>query len=361
MMAMHNSDAMQMMHQAMGLTSPPKHLMGEHQSLTSEFGHLMLMRDIELPNGDFFTLTHNVEYLGNIQASLLHSLVFGLSITLLIAVFSAVLLTHRSLRRMHVINSACQTIMSGDLSYRVPYKHSESKQDDYDQMARTINQMLDEINELVNKVKHVSDNVAHDLKSPLARLRTRLESLSAHEPSKGVTEAINEVDRLLSMINSLLGISRLEGHNRASFQKVGLHLLVTDVAEMYLPLFEEKDIEFKLSTFESEIMGDKNLLFQALANLLDNALKFTPPKGYARINMLLDGSDNIGIEINDSGPGVQDTEKVFDRFYREDTARDASGFGLGLSLVQAIVKLHGGTIKLINDKGLVVRLSFTKA
>lgn len=356
MMAMHNTPAMQAMHQAMGLANPPEHLMGEHQSVASNNGHLILLRDIQLPNGETLTLTHNVEYLNNIQTSLWHSLIFGLSITLLIAILSAVMLTQRSLRRMHQINAACQTIMAGNLSYRIPYKNGEKKHDDYDQMAKTINQMLDEINELVNKVQQVSDNIAHDLKSPLARLRTRLESLSRDVAAADLIEGIDEVDRLLTMINSLLGISRLEGRSRLDFSAVNLSILLNDVVEMYQPVFEEKDIELTLSTQNIEISGDKNLLFQAIANLLDNALKFTPEKGSVRVSVDAHDDESIQIEIRDSGPGVTDAEKVFDRFYREDSARDSNGFGLGLSLVKAIVKLHSGCIDLENEDGLVVRI-----
>ncbi|TCS36764.1 sensor histidine kinase [Reinekea marinisedimentorum] len=361
MMSMHNSPAMQEMHRAMGLASPSRQLLGENQSLASDRGQLVLLRNIELPGGETLTLSHNVDYLADIQNSLWHSLVFGLVITLLIAAFSAALLTQRSLRRMHQINTGCHAIMAGNLDYRIPYKHRASKFDDYDRMAQTINQMLDEINELVTKVRQVSDNIAHDLKSPLARLRTRLESLNGELATAEVADGIHELDRLLAMINSLLGISRLESANRKSFGPVELQPLLTDVAEMYQPLFEEKGIEFQATVCKAALTADKNLLFQALVNVLDNALKFTPEAG--RVSLIAEqlSEGSVSIEIRDSGPGVQNTAKILERFYREDAARDASGFGLGLSLVQAIVKLHEGRIELQNDSGLVVRLTLPVA
>ena len=359
MMAMHNTPAMQALHNAMGVASPPSHMLGDSQSLTTREGSLQFTREIELPNGQLITISQNIEYLNQLQNSLWQSLLFGLSITLFIAVLGALILTQRSLQRIHEINRACQTIANGNLNYRIPYKNSENKFDDYDQMASVINQMLDEINLLLSKVKLVSDNIAHDLKSPLARLRVQLELANQESQSTHVADGISEVDRLLAMIKSLLGITRIESHNKDSFKPTSLKTLLTDLTDTYQLSFEEAHLSLRSSIDDAIVMADKHLLFQAFANLLENALKFTPVRGKVAVVGTLIADNRYQISIQDSGPGISedDLPKVFDRFYRGDKARNSSGFGLGLSLVKAIVTLHQGEVYLSNKNGLQVTVT----
>jgi signal transduction histidine kinase len=363
MMSMHNSPAMKALHSAMGVANPPNHMIDDNQALTSSQGNLQFTREVTLPSGQVISISQNIDYLNQLQTSLWQSLVFGLSITFLIAFASALLLTQRSLRRIHEINLACRTIMQGNLSHRVPYKNPTDRFDDYDQMASVINSMLDEINDLIAKVRHVSDNIAHDLKSPLARLRAQLELASLEQNSAFIDEGINEVDRLLAMIKSLLGIARIESKKKENFETIDMLTIANDVVEMYRPAFEDKKISLHLDAEPGKIRANKNLLSQALANLMDNALKFTPEKGTVSITGRLIDNRDYKLTIQDSGPGIPEEEmtRVFERFYREDNARDTSGFGLGLSLVEAIIKLHEGSIKLSNNDGLLVSLELPKS
>jgi signal transduction histidine kinase len=359
MIAMHNSPAMDALHSVMGIANPPDSMMGESQRITGNEGNLQFTREVTLPSGEIISISHNIEYLNDLQNSLWQSLIFGLSFTLLIAFLGALLLTQRSLRRIHQINQACRTIMAGDFSHRVPYANATSRFDDYDQMALHINRMLDEINALVVKVRQVSDNIAHDLKSPLARLRAQLETAYEQSPSIELESGLSEVDRLLGMIKSLLGIARIESRAREPFDNIDLQSLLGDIQEMYLPVFEDKQIKFLFDSEPGVMKADKHLLIQALANLLDNAYKFTPAGGTVKL-MSKTNEQDISIEIHDTGPGIEEESlvKVFERFHREDSARNTTGFGLGLSLVEAIVTLHGGSVSLKNENGLVVKLVF---
>jgi len=370
MQRMHNSPAMQAMHDAMGLAQPPANFLADHHRLLAVKGALQVARSIELPNGEAVELSQNVEYLTDLQSSLWQSLLFGLAITLVIALLGSLVLTQRSLRRIHQINRSCQAIMAGDLAHRVPYQKSVearsdakpalAKLDDYDQMAWHINQMLDAINDAMAKVHQVSDNIAHDLKSPLARIRVKLESAYEQQPSIEVEDSLHELDRVLAMTKSLLGIARIESKTRAGFKPVSVRELLQDVQEMYGPVFDDQGIQFRVTPNDQTLAGDKHLLMQALTNLLDNAHNHTSVPGsvslVATAEQGVDGSAGVHWQIQDSGPGIAGAEfdKVFERFYRQDEARQSNGFGLGLSLVQSIIQLHRGTVILSNHGGLRV-------
>jgi len=370
MQQMHNSPAMHAMHQAMGLAQPPARFLAEHHRMLAVNGALQVARSVELPNGEAVELSQNVAYLTDLQTSLWQSLLFGLAITLGIALLGSLVLTQRSLRRIHQINRSCQAIMAGDLAHRIPYQkaldaRADAKPqlgtlDDYDQMAWHINQMLDALHDAMAKARQVSDNIAHDLKSPLARIRVKLESAYEQQPSIEVEDSMQELDRVLAMTKSLLGIARIESKTRAGFAPVSVRELLQDVQEMYGPVFDEQGIEFSVEPNDQTLAGDKHLLMQALTNLLDNAHNHTPTHGsvslLATAERGVDGSAGVQWQIQDSGPGIDKAEftKVFERFYRQDEARQSGGFGLGLSLVQSIIQLHGGTVELSNNAGLRV-------
>ncbi|AJQ95921.1 sensor histidine kinase [Gynuella sunshinyii] len=355
-------------HRSFGLSSPPGYLLNQNQSVSLESGKLRVSRAITLPNGDTVVLKENVEYLHTLESSLWKTLWVGLAVTLVLALISSILLTQRSLGRIHQINQDCQTIMQGNLSHRISYKNNvmpagrKPFADDYDQMAFHINSMLDEINHLMGRIRQVSDNVAHDLKSPLARLRVKLEQAYEKGPSPEVDESIQEVDRLLAMIKSLLGIARLESGTHQGFEKIHLPMLLNDLEEMYQPVFEDKQITFAVSSEDIYLTGDKHLLIQALANILDNASKYTPTNGSVEVRATVSGDHDCQLVIQDSGPGIPEDqfERVFERFARLDEARSSSGFGLGLSLVKAIIGLHKGQIKLANDHGLQVQITMPR-
>lgn len=348
-----------------GLASPPEHLIHGSQMMQRLGDQSLLTRIVPLADGTQLLLSLNIDYIEDLDQNLFSALLKGILITLILAILGSVILTRRSVKRTNQINEACAIIMAGKLDYRVPIAASKTptdRLDDHDQMAQNINAMLDRIQELMKNVQQVSDNIAHDLKSPLARLRTHLEKLQDDNPSEGVQEALHEADRMMALFKSLLGIARLESRSLQNAKPINMQKLLSDVSELYEPVIEDAGIGFVQSTGEGTVVGDADLIFQALTNLLDNAVKFSPPSGVIRIvSQSMD--DGYHILLSDSGPGIPDTEltKVFERFYRVDSARSTPGFGLGLSLVKAIMALHQGSITLSNHKGLHIALIFPVA
>jgi len=263
------------------------------------------------------------------------------------------------LRRIESINDTCREIIYGDLSRRIPMRSAD---DDFDQLAGNLNNMLDQIEVLMAGVRQVSDNIAHDLRTPLARLRNRLEALREQVTEDGPRELLDqasaEADGLLATFKALLRIGQIEsGSRRAGFMGVDLSSLLQDVTELYEPLADDKGqrIELKL-TSGRQIRGDRDLLFQAFANLLDNAIKYTPDNG--QIQVELTGAQ---VSFADNGPGIPEEarDKVFQRFYRLETCRSTPGNGLGLSLVAAVGYLHNARIRLAdNAPGLRVIMNF---
>jgi len=251
-------------------------------------------------------------------------------------------------RGTNKIATTAKNIMdTGDLSKRLEVS---SRWDDLGRMSSTLNLMLDRIEELMGGVRQVSDSIAHDLRTPLTRLRNHIEA-AQHNKSEAVkAELLNEADQLLNTFNALLRISRLEAEKkREHFQSVALQPLIEDVIALYEPLAEEKRIAVHQQLINASCEGDKDLLFQAYANVIDNAIKYTPEDGMISITMYCEDQFTV-IAVEDSGGGIpeQDIGKVFQRFYRCDVSRASVGNGLGLSLVQAVFDLHHGQLNLEN-------------
>jgi signal transduction histidine kinase len=223
--------------------------------------------------------------------------------------------------------------------------------------------MLERIGALMSSVRQVSDNIAHDLRTPLTRLRTKLELANAEagapEPLRTAVEgAIADAEELLATFNALLRIARIEsGRGTAGFTEVDLARLVEDVADLYEPLAAERQQRFEVAAdTTAPVRGDRDLLFQAAANLVDNAIKYTPESGRIQVSVT-QAAGEVGLQVADSGPGVpaEMREKVLERFFRLDDSRTTPGNGLGLSLVKAVVELHGGSLRLgDNQPGLRV-------
>ena len=236
--------------------------------------------------------------------------------------------------------------------------------DEFDKLAGNLNAMLDRIERLLVGMKEVSDNIAHDLRSPLARLRSRLEVTLMERPdTEGYREVlrqtITEADSLLQTFNALLNIAQAEaGTSRRHFEPLELGALLDDVAELYEPLAEERTQTLEVETSEEvRIRGDRDLLVQAVANLVDNAIKFAPPEG--RVELSLDVTrDEASISVADNGPGVpaEARDKILERFYRLEASRSTPGSGLGLSLAAAVAELHEGRLEL-SDNGPGLRVS----
>ena len=265
------------------------------------------------------------------------------------------------MRRVEQVNRTSERVMTGNLSDRVPL---DGTSDEFDQLAANLNRMLDQIERLMTAMREVTDNVAHDLKTPLSRMRARLE-LALPEPAADQAEAIrvaiDDADRLLATFNALLSIAELEsGAGRERTEPLDLAEIARSAAELYEPVAEEEGFVVTLAAEpDVRIHGVRQLLSQALANLLDNALKYA---GGGEICIRVSRCDErVALEIADRGRGIPEGERetVFDRFVRLEPSRSAPGNGLGLSLVRAIVRRHLGTIELADNRpGLRVRLKF---
>jgi len=290
------------------------------------------------------------------------ALLWGLAITALLAIGIGVLVSSRVTRRLARINQAAVEIMQGNLDKRVPRDDSN---DDFDQLAVNLNVMLDRIQGLMTTIQEISNNVAHDLRQPLTRLTHRLEEAKAADSDAAVgmlEHATQDAEELMGTFDALLRIARIESKNRRNkFQKVDMGTLVTDVGELYEPVAAEGSNNLKVEAEPNlTVLGDRNLLFQAVANLVDNAIKFTPDDGVIHLQAGYQAGW-VKIIVADSGPGIplELRDKVFTRFFRADESRSTPGNGLGLSLVHAIAELHEAEIHLTdNAPGLRVEMRF---
>jgi signal transduction histidine kinase len=225
--------------------------------------------------------------------------------------------------------------------------------------------MLDKIEALVHEIAGVGDDIAHDLRTPLTRVRVALQRGRANsktlEDSQAVFDnSIRGLDQSLAIITAILRIAEIE-HNRrlAGFSKVELAALIREVGDLYEPIAEEKGITLKVeSGNETMVHGDRDLLFEAIANLVDNAVKFTPKGGRVRVALIDCGGETV-VRVSDTGPGITEEERdvVTRRFYRSDRSRQAQGVGLGLSLVAAILKLHGFRLTIGAGHGCVIEVA----
>ncbi len=263
--------------------------------------------------------------------------------------------------RINRIGATAQRIVeTGDLSQRLPI---DSRWDDISSLSEVLNGFLDKIEELINGIREVSNNIAHDLRTPLSGLRSDIEALKGRAVDDQQIDALlADADRLLAVFQALLRIANIEKGKRGQFmRRVDVAIVMGDVVDLYEPLAEEKNIRFEVNMRSAAgVRGDRDLLFQLFANIIDNAIKFSPPDGVIHVRLTADKS-RITAVIEDQGPGVPDHEKesVFKHFYRGDASRSTLGNGLGLSLVRAVADHHQAEIVLEDaSPGLRVRLSF---
>ncbi len=291
------------------------------------------------------------------RARMNHTLAWAGWLTFALGIAGAVLMTRNMLRRVELVNRTSAGIIHGDLSQRVPLNGSG---DEFDQLATNLNAMLERIEQLVIGMRQVTDNIAHDLRTPLARLRARLEMALLERPTatryvKTLRDGIDDADHLLATFNALLSIAKAEaGSRRDLLVVVDLARIALSMAELYEPVAEKKGLMLTVSSDPVlPVKGNEHLLSQAIANLLDNAIKYTAA-GTVTLSARRDGTP-ARIEVADSGSGipVDQREAVFERFVRLEPSRSTPGNGLGLSLVRAVAKLHGGEVRLEdNDPGL---------
>jgi signal transduction histidine kinase len=332
----------------------------------SEDPHTALVRIFTLRGSYRLMVGRDVHDLVRIRQLFRDSLIWGVLLTGLLALIGGVMMSRTMMRRIEMINDTCQRIMQGDLALRIPLKGNG---DDFDRLIDNLNQMLDRIGLLMDGISQVTNNIAHDLRTPLTRLRRRLDTLREVSDPCAETHAlleqtIDEADGLLATFRSMLRISEVEsGRRRAGFKAVDMCEVLNDLVEFYEPLCEDKRQLLKVELLECRpISGDRDLLFQALANVLDNAIKYTPRRGRIALS-LAEAEQELVVSVADSGPGVpaELRGRVFERFYRLEASRSTPGNGLGLALVEAIVTLHQGRIELAdNQPGLKVIITLPR-
>jgi heavy metal sensor kinase len=259
-------------------------------------------------------------------------------------------MARRAVSGVEAITQTAQSISGGTLGKRVPLK---TRGDEIDQLAMTFNQMLDRIQTLVTEIKEMSDNIAHDLKSPITRIRGIAEVTLTNGKSMGEYEnmaasTIEECDRLLGMINTMLIISKTEsGVDKLSLEEIDLAGLVRQACELFEPTAEDKRVILSCDVpNKSHLVGDNRMIQRMLSNLLDNAIKYNPSGGKVSVSVSENDERYVVITVKDTGIGISpnDLPRIFDRFYRCDQSRSTTGIGLGLSLARTIARAHGGDI-----------------
>jgi signal transduction histidine kinase len=292
------------------------------------------------------------------------TLPWSLLLMILLGLFGGILISRNFLTRLDVINRTSREIMAGDLSRRLPLGRSG---DEFDTLAINLNRMLERTERLMRGMRDVTDSIAHDLRTPLNRLRNRLEGVLATIGPDGaganeIEAAVEETDHLIGTFNALLLIAEAEaGVARESMEQVDLRSIVEGVAELYGPLADEKEITLSIPPSGSAIIAcNPRLISQALANLIDNAIKYTPTGGLVTV-ALEQTPAGIALHVGDSGPGIpqEDRARVLQRFVRLEASRHSPGTGLGLSLVAAVARLHDAKLELSDNRpGLRATLLF---
>jgi signal transduction histidine kinase len=318
---------------------------------------------LTLPDGTFILVAQDASRLIDMQHAIVRAFIWAAGLTVLLAVGGGVLLGGNFVRRIDTIGRTSRAIMEGDLSARIPVRGNN---DEIDQLVVGLNAMLDRIQQLLDGLRQVSSDIAHDLRTPLGRLRQKLEDAREHASTtaeyQAATEAaLTEADSLLEIFSALLRIAQIEaGAQKSGFTDVDLSALMHSIAEAYEPSAEDSRHRLEVDVADGvTITGDRQLLAQLFSNLVENALTHTPDGSTVRL-ALHRKANGFEAEVADNGPGIPATEreKVFDRFYRLDRSRTTKGSGLGLALVKAIATLHGLTLRLEDHHpGLAVLLT----
>jgi signal transduction histidine kinase len=315
-----------------------------------------------LPNGNVLVIARNIDELKGLAEVVARALMLGLPFAGGSGLLIGMVLSVRAQKRVAELNTLVRHIVAGDLRQRLP---TQGLDHPFDELAEIANGMLDEIEALVQEMAGVGNEIAHDLRTPLTRVRLGLERGRANaknlEELQTVTDrAIGGIDQTLTIITTLLRIAEIEyGGRLAGLDNVALADLVREVGDLYEPIAEDKHITLHVASGDdATVRGDRDLLLEAVANLVDNALKFTPAGGCVELALVHGNNESI-VRVSDSGPGIQDNERkaVTRRFYRSDKSRNTFGFGLGLSLVAAIVKLHGFRLTIATGPGCVAEIA----
>jgi signal transduction histidine kinase len=299
-----------------------------------------------MPNDDTLVIGREVDETREISHVVGQALALGLLPALCLCLLAGAWLSIRSQKRVEEVNQRVQRIIAGDLRERLPHRDVDEP---FSNLAGIVNGMLDEMETMIHALAGVGNDIAHDLRTPLTRARLTLErgrtNATTLEQLQTVTDkAIANIDQALAIITALLRLAEIENSRRsAGFGSVLLHEMLREVCDMYEPIAENKNVDLRVEVrHRLSVLGDRDLLLEAVANLVDNAIKFTPEGGRVSIELMRDDNETI-VRVTDTGCGIseQEREAVLRRFYRSDKVRNTPGVGLGLSLVAAIIKLHG--------------------
>ncbi len=333
--------------------------------------HQALVRVYRLPPGFLLLVGHDLADRGRIEGIMVRALAISLIFFAALAALGALFVARRVLKRIDDMNTSAHGIMAGDLSRRLPVSGSG---DELDRLAEGLNEMLGRISELMQGLREVSDNIAHDLRTPLTRLRNHAEAALAFGGDAAgyraaLEKTIEESDSLIRIFNALLLIARAEaGGDVEALQPFDVGEAARSVAELYEPIAEEEGVALKVETEGRLIVrGNRELIGQTIANLVDNALKYGAPKegGFADVKpdvviCARRAGDSVALTVADRGPGIAavDRARVLGRFVRLEGSRSRPGSGLGLSLAAAVARMHGGAVELEdNEPGLRVRVT----
>jgi signal transduction histidine kinase len=320
-----------------------------------------------LPDGFHLLVGRKTDDLGQFRRMMAIGLGWAGGLFLLLAAAAGISTSRRTVGRIEAINTTGRRIIEAGLHERIPLRGTR---DEWDELAQNLNAMLDRIEELVEQNRQVSDNVAHDLRTPLTRMRGRLERAHQQPLDPGqyhalIGDVIVELDAILQTFASLLRIAQIETRDPTSgFRRIDLCEIAREVAELFDPAAEENAVILRhAAAGQVFVVGDRDLLFDALSNLVDNAIKHGGSPGEVTVG-IAPGAEGTVLAVTDRGPGIPGAERnhVLRRFYRLERSRNSPGNGLGLSLVAAVAKLHGAHIEMAdNAPGLRIGLRFPQA
>ncbi|HVY17017.1 MAG TPA: HAMP domain-containing sensor histidine kinase [Rhodopila sp.] len=316
----------------------------------------------DLPGNFHLLIGRDVQVRAQLRKMLTDALLWAVVVVGMLATIGALVIRSLFNRTLSNISATTAAIAGGDLAQRV---RLSGRGDEFDQVAEVINDMLERIGRLMDGVREVSNAIAHDLRTPITRARARLEDAVLHAATTddlraAIERATIDLDGIVAVFQALLRIAEIEaGSRRSSFTRLDLVPVLDDVTDLYSAVAEEREVRLETALpAQVAAYGDQALIQQAVANLLDNAVKFSPPGGVVRLAVIV--GDQISIIVMDEGPGIpaDDRQRATDRFFRGETARSTPGSGLGLSLVLAVANLHGGGLRLEdNHPGLRVVLT----
>jgi signal transduction histidine kinase len=359
-----------------GVLDRPGWLETDYHRLESPEGaeHRALVRVVQLPGGFHLLVGRDLDERERLFGIVVNAGQWSIALVIVLGLLGGFFVSRRVLSRIDAMTGTAQTIMAGDLSGRLPVAGTG---DELDRLADNVNAMLERIEALMRGLKEVSDNIAHDLKTPLTRLRNRCEQAlrgATGEASyrAALESTIAESDDLIRIFDALLMIARAEsGQARENMTEFDASEIARDVGELYEPVADEKGIALKIDAPAAAPMrGNRELVSQALANLIDNAIKYAGPNG--KVNGVAaeivvkagDDGERITLSVADRGPGIPDADRgrVVERFVRLEQSRSEPGSGLGLSLASAVARLHGGELKLEdNHPGLRTTIALPRA